>query len=289
MESSQTIELVKTIERCISNLGIMHRIFHREKTNESLHKKIENNPDKYGDDKKIQDLVGIRIALYFIDDIAVVREALEKRFSYVPSDSQIDEPSSEIFKAIRCNLIFRLPDSFDFTISLNPQYIGLVDNTFEIQIRTILSEGWHEIDHDLRYKCKDDWTGLDRENRAFNGVYATLETSEWTLLKLFEELAYTHYKASNAKAMINNKFRVRLKTSPLDEKVLKYIEDKQYIIKKIYRYSRTRMLQCFSARPHMMPLNIANLVFVINLDTINDDVITSMMPDKFRNWWDSAG
>ncbi|MBK7959276.1 MAG: hypothetical protein IPK03_14995 [Bacteroidetes bacterium] len=29
---------------------------------------------------------------------------------------------------------------------------SLVDSTFEVQLRTILSEGWHEIDHDLRYK-----------------------------------------------------------------------------------------------------------------------------------------
>lgn len=289
MEGSQTIDLVKSVERCISNLGIMHRIFHREKTKDSLGKKIKNSPGKYGEEKKIQDLIGIRIALYFVDDIAVVREALEKRFTYVPSDSQIDEPDSEVFKAVRCNLIFKLPDSFDFSTSLDSEHLELVDNTFEVQIRTILSEGWHEIDHDLRYKCKDDWHGLDRENRAFNGVYATLETSEWTLLKLFEELAYTHYKESNLKAMLNNKFRVRLRSSPLDDSVLLYVGDKPELIKRIYRYNRTRMLQCISARPYMMPLSIANLVFVMNLDSFNDAAITEMMPDKFRSWWESAG
>lgn len=288
MDGSQTIDLVKSVERCISNLGIMHRIFFREKTKDSLKKKITSSPGKYGGEKKIQDLIGIRIALYFVDDIAVVREALEKRFTYVAIDSQIDEPGSEVFKAIRCNLIFKLPDSFDFSNSLDAENLELVDNTFEVQIRTILSEGWHEIDHDLRYKCKDDWEGLDRENRAFNGVYATLETSEWTLLKLFEELAYTHYKNSNLKAMLNNKFRVRLRSSPLDESILNYISEKPELIKRIYRFSRTRMLQCFSARPYMMPLSISNLVFVMNLEAINDEKITEMMPDKFKSWWDSA-
>jgi ppGpp synthetase/RelA/SpoT-type nucleotidyltranferase len=288
MEGSQTIDLVRSVERCISSLGIMHRIFHREKTKESLSKKLQNSPGKYGEEKKIQDLIGIRIALYFVDDIAVVREALEKRFTYVQIDSQIDEPDSEVFKAVRCNLIFKLPDNFDFSTSLDSEHLELIDNTFEVQIRTILSEGWHEIDHDLRYKCKEDWHGLDRENRAFNGVYATLETSEWTLLKLFEELAYKHYKESNLKAMLNNKFRIRLRSSPLDDSILLYIGDKPELIKRIYRYSRTRMLQCFSARPYAMPLSIANLVFIMNLDSFNDAAITEMMPDKFRNWWESA-
>ncbi|CAI8724385.1 RelA_SpoT domain-containing protein [Pseudomonas donghuensis] len=287
MESSQALDLVKSVERCITNLGVMHRVFYREKTRESLSKKIESNPGKYGGDKKIQDLIGIRIALYFIDDISVVREALENRFEYVPGDSQIDEPVSEVFKAVRCNLIFRLPASFDFASGFDSECADFVDNTFEVQIRTILSEGWHEIDHDLRYKCKEDWIGLDRENRAFNGVYATLETSEWTLLKLFEELAYTHYKEVNVRAMINNKFRLRLRSSPLDEAVLVYLSDKPNLVKKIYRYSRTRMIQCFSVRP-MMPLNIANLVFVMNLDALSDPEIMRMMPERFQSWWASS-
>lgn len=288
MEGSQTFELVRSVERCISNLGIMHRIFSREKAQSSLEKKILNNPGKYGEEKKIQDIIGIRVALYFLDDIAIVREALAKRFIYVESDSQIDEPGSEVFKAVRCNLIFKLPDSFDFTNSVEPKFLPIIDNTFEVQIRTILSEGWHEIDHDLRYKCKDDWHGLDRENRAFNGVYATLETSEWTLLKLFEELAYTHYKEANLKAMLNNKFRLRLKTSPLDESVLAYVSSNRELIKRIYRFSRSRILQCIAARQHTMPLSIASLIFLINLDSLNDSAIQEMTPTSFERWWNSV-
>lgn len=287
MEGSQTLELVRNVEKCISNLGIMHRIFFREKAPNSLEKKISNNPGKYGEEKKIQDIIGIRVALYFLDDIAIVREALEKRFTYVAKDSQIDEPISEVFKAVRCNLIFKLPESFDFTHSVDPELLPLIDNTFEVQIRTILSEGWHEIDHDLRYKCKDDWEGLDQENRAFNGVYATLETSEWTLLKLFENLAYTHYKNSNLRAMLTNKFRLRMKPSPLDESVLEYISGNRDLVKKIYRFSRTRILQCIAARKHTMPLSIASLIFLINLDSVRDPAIQEMTPASFERWWSS--
>lgn len=287
MEGSQTTNLVKDIENCISKLGIMFRIFYREKTKSSLVKKLEKEPGKYGAEKKIQDLIGVRIALYFVDDIAVARKALEERFHYVPIDSEVDEPKSETFKAVRCNLIFKLPDHFDFSNSLDEDHVALVDNTFEVQIRTILSEGWHEIDHDLRYKRKDDWIGFDRENRALNGVYATLETSEWTLLKLFEELAYKHYKSGNVSAMLNNKFRVRLKESSLDKELIAYIESNQNLIKRIYRFDRIRLLECISARPYM-PISMSNLIFIMNLDTINDPVITERMPSKFKVWWESA-
>nr|WP_255419996.1 MULTISPECIES: hypothetical protein [Parabacteroides] len=27
-----------------------------------------------------------------------------------------------------------------------------IDSTFKIQVRTTLSEGWHEIEHNMRYK-----------------------------------------------------------------------------------------------------------------------------------------
>jgi ppGpp synthetase/RelA/SpoT-type nucleotidyltranferase len=287
MESSQTIALANEVERCIAKLGIMHRIFFREKTEDSLDKKINSNPGKYGANKKIQDLIGIRIALYFMDDIAIAHKALAEKFEFVPSDSQIDEPGSEIFKAIRCNLIFKLPEYFDFSSSVHPKHANLIDNTFEVQLRTILSEGWHEIDHDLRYKCNDDWAGLERENRALNGVYATLETSEWTLLKLFEELAYTHYKSANLRAMLNNKFRVRLKPSTLDENVITHVKNRPDLIKKIYRFDRSKILNCLSCRPYI-PLSMANLIFIMNLESVGDPGIYEMMPQAFRSWWESA-
>ncbi|WP_122412761.1 RelA/SpoT domain-containing protein [Pseudomonas viridiflava] len=287
MEGIQTTNLVKDIESCISKLGIMFRIFHREKTKGSLVKKLEKEPGKYGQEKKIQDLIGVRIALYFVDDIEVVMKALEERFNYVAIDSEVDQPKFETFKAVRCNLIFKLPEHFDFSNSLDEEHAALVDNTFEVQIRTILSEGWHEIDHDLRYKRKDDWIGFDRENRALNGVYATLETSEWTLLKLFEELAYKHYKTGNVSAMLHNKFRVRLKESSLDNDLIEYIGSNQTLIKRIYRFDRIRLLECISLRPYM-PISISNLIFIMNLDTLNDPQITARMPSKFNIWWESA-
>ena len=73
-------------------------------------------------------------------------------------------------------------------------YEDLIDNTYEVQIRTILSEGWHEVEHDLRYKCKEEWNEFKEESRLLNGIYATLESSEWSMLTLFDRLSYSQYK-----------------------------------------------------------------------------------------------
>ncbi|WP_202796549.1 hypothetical protein, partial [Thermophagus xiamenensis] len=64
----------------------------------------------------------------------------------------------------------------------------MIDNTFEVQLRTILSEGWHEVDHSLRYKCKDDWKDYPDQERLLNGIYAALETNDSTLKSLFREI-----------------------------------------------------------------------------------------------------
>ncbi|BBP78095.1 hypothetical protein PHLH7_41990 [Pseudomonas sp. Ost2] len=285
MQSSQTALLIKEIESAISKHGIMFRIFFREKTQTSLLAKLAKNPDKYNDSKKIQDILGVRIALYFLDDVQVARSILEKKFIYLPEDSQIDQLEHENFKANRCNLIFKLPKIFNIKTLVGDEHQHLIDDTFEVQLRTILSEGWHEIDHDLRYKCEDDWAELNTENRALNGVYATLETSEWTMLKLFEEIAYKHYKNQNWRAMLQNKFRLRLVASPRDTETLELLNTIPELAKHIYRYDRNRLFSCISSRLPL-PMTLSNIVYIINLDCIRDSDIMGITPSAMIRWWD---
>ena len=115
-----------------------------------------------------------------------------------------------------------------------------IDNTFEVQLRTVLSEGWHEIDHDLRYKCRSDWEGHNDLERVFNGVFAGLETSDWSNLMVFEKLSYRHYKDSKWEAMFRTKFRVRLKDSILQDKLKSILNSDKAIGKSLFRVERTR-------------------------------------------------
>ena len=265
----------------------MFRLFFREKTNESLLRKIDKRADGYRGEKKIQDIVGVRVALYFMDDILAVRNILEKNFKYIPKDSSFSEHSGDTFKATKYNLIFNLPEDFSVEDIVDDEIRDCIDGTFEVQIRTILSEGWHEIDHDLRYKCEDDWCDLNTENRALNGVYATLETSEWTLLKLFEEIAYKHYKNGNWRAMIQNKFRLRFIASEFDTDLIDKFFNERGFAKQIYRYDRNRLFDCISVRGRM-PVSIGLILCIINLDKIKDDELINLTPPLVLRWWNSV-
>ncbi|MCO4883527.1 hypothetical protein, partial [Paraburkholderia caribensis] len=101
--------------------------------------------------------------------------------------STIDLPSDSTFSVVRYNLIFRVSEDEEHSYGrlFNGQPI---DTTFEVQIRTMLSEGWHEVEHDLRYKCKSHWDQQQDLSRTLNGVIATLETAEWSMTRVFDEL-----------------------------------------------------------------------------------------------------
>lgn len=73
------------IENELDRLGLLFRVFSRAKSSSSISHKIESKGEGYYsvDGKKIQDLLGIRIALYFPDDIKIARQALKKMYPLI--------------------------------------------------------------------------------------------------------------------------------------------------------------------------------------------------------------
>ena len=68
-----TKELVDDIESVFIRCGLFYRIFYRTKAIESIDRKIVEK--KYGtisNENLLQDLIGIRIVLYFNDDLPIV-------------------------------------------------------------------------------------------------------------------------------------------------------------------------------------------------------------------------
>ena len=185
-------DIVEEITKALNKLGIMFRIFSRIKDNSSLEKKIKSDNKYIDGSSKIQDLLGIRIVLYFPDDIQLSHKIISNLYEENSKDSSIDELKSNIFKPIRYNIIYKMPKG---SHTISHKHANLIDLTFEVQIRTVLSEGWHEVEHDLRYKFKDDWINYSEEDRKLNGVYASLETSEWTMLQIFQSISYKDRKS----------------------------------------------------------------------------------------------
>lgn len=249
----------KEIEEMLMRVGLLCRVFGRGKENLSLVAKINNEVGKYAiGGKLVQDAIGIRVALYFEEDIELVAQLIASKFTIDNASSTIDTPNTDQFTVNRHNLVFKVPDAYS-----NEMGVAIrnrpIDTTFELQLRSILSEGWHEVDHDLRYKSKSNWINQGDLSRALNGIMATLETSEWSMRKIFDDLAYRHYKQQNWPAMLHSKVRMRVKPD-LSENLIELMNQDNDFAKNIFRIDRNKVIHVFgSIKPHL-PISLDNIV-----------------------------
>ncbi|WP_457787123.1 hypothetical protein [Pseudomonas sp. PL-6] len=274
------------VERKLTACGILCRVFGRGKDGASLLKKIkavcENTGTlKYSQGgKKIQDAIGIRVVLYFSDDIEIARKILCDAYSFYESDSAIDRPGSEEFSVTRYNLVFEVPSIYSADMIQNI-YERPIDTTFEVQVRSVLSEGWHEVEHDLRYKKKEHWLGNDDLSRALNGIAAALETSEWGMRKIFEDLAYRHYKKQSWEAMLNLKFRMRM-AGGLGDALKDIFDTEREVPKRLLRVDRGRVLSAYADKFSSLPLTVDNVVYVSNLIFDISDNVLNVTPSRIK-------
>ena len=254
------------------------RVFGRSKSSSSLQKKLEKEPTKYAvGTRLIQDVIGIRVVLYFQEDIEIVKKALCKKYKFDMQSSTIDLPASDQFSVTRFNLIFKIPDQY--LDSFYSEIADLpIDNTLEIQLRSMLSEGWHEVEHDMRYKNKENWDNQTDLSRALNGIMATLETSEWGMKKIFDDLAYRHYKTKNWNGMLQNKLRMRI-NSKLSEEISKLLDDNPTLAKEIYRIDKSSIIETIGKLHAQIPLSLDNLVYIWNFINLNNAEISAITPN----------
>lgn len=272
-------DIVKNITDTLNRIGIMYRIFSRSKGTRSLTKKIHSK-SKYLEGKaKIQDLIGIRIVLYFPDDIQLVHRAMSATYVERRKDASIDDLDDNTFKPVRYNLVYELPNESLYDLNLENSHC--VDDTFELQIRTVLSEGWHEVEHDLRFKFQDDWRQSSTESRKLNGVYASLETNEWTMIRILEEVAYKHYKQKNWEAMLRQKLRLRIQDFELGEEVNQLFNSDIELAKKFFRVDREELISEMYNKEFSYPLTIKNLVWFANTVFVRDETILGGTPEEF--------
>lgn len=270
-------ELRKEIEDFLLSIGFLCRVFARGKSAQSLNEKILKNPEKYSNNGKlIQDAIGVRVILYFPEDISIVEELLRKRYKCDENSTTIDLPSAEIFSVTRHNLIFKVPANLkaDMTTAKNNLPI---DETFELQIRSILSEGWHEVEHDLRYKRKNDWINHADLSRNLNGVVAALETAEWSMRKIFDDLAYRHYKNKQWEAMLHASLKMRV-APKLSETISSTIDANPNIAKGLLRINRPKLFRTLSNLAPKVPVTLDNIVFVWAYATDEAEELKKLAP-----------
>lgn len=275
-------DIVINIKKILNRIGIMYRIFSRIKDMTSLRKKISSKPKYSKGEAKIQDLIGIRIVLYFPDDIALVHNIMSKTYSESRKDASIDNLDNNTFKPARYNLVYELPNKSHYDLDFKHyEYLNSVDNTFELQIRTVLSEGWHEVEHDLRYKFQDDWQQSSTESRKMNGVYASLETNEWTMILILDEVAYKHYKQKNWEAMLRQKLRLRIQDFELGKEINQLFDSDIELAKKFFRVDREELISELYKKGYDYPLTLKNLVFFANTIFVLNKTILGRTPEVF--------
>lgn len=249
-------DIVTDLEAVLNKCGVMYHVFYRTKSEMSIKNKLEKKSEEYRKaNKKMQDLLALRITLYFTDDVELVHNYLKSQSNF--DSESVDEAEVDKFCPKRLNLIMRVPNNLqqDMKAAIKETgYEDLIDNTYEVQIRTILSEGWHEVEHDLRYKCKEEWNEFKEESRLLNGIYATLESSEWSMLTLFDRLSYSQYKNKVWNSMLRNKMRVRFADKGLSEELCKYLSNNNKTAKLLYRANRTKILKLVMEKGFAYPL-----------------------------------
>ena len=277
-----TDRLESQIYQHLNQCGLMFRLFARVKTISSLHHKMQIKGDKYrSGNSLIQDMIGLRVVLYFQDDV----DALAFFYSCGEVvDSSIDEFDSSTFRPQRLNLTCKLPAELveDFRKALPEEFADYIDNTYEIQIRTIFSEGWHEVEHDLRYKCKEDWEGCETYSRVLNGVIATLETAEWNMKFLFDQMARTNFQNKNYQAMLRNKMHLRIKGEGLSASIQEFLLQHPYVAESILNTDRFVIILTLLNHQKPIELTYDNLLFLINRIEMNNQELRDLEPDDTR-------
>lgn len=289
-------DIINELSDVLTRTGIMHRLFSRSKSIASIKHKIANAAKPYTENgKKIQDVIGIRIVCYFLHDVRTLCGILkngamsdcynsisdsekEYRSNYLQlQDSKYSDvkipPYAEVFQPQRLNLIFtmnkRRAELLDKELEQqegDPSWTNLIDHTYEVQLRSVLSEGWHEVEHDLRYKCKNSgWSYCESESRSLNGIYAALESHEKAMELMFEEIAHKNYLNSDWQAMLRNHLRLSIDLyQPLSNEIKEVFAKHKNIAKFCIRFEREMIIEKLANTKISFPLKYTNIVFLMN-------------------------
>lgn len=182
-----TVELHRLLERILLSRDLdVSQIQQRTKTVESFLEKLERRNHKYSDPlKQVTDLSGIRVILLNRDDCPKVTEVIKHGFEVDVKNSQPMLPPAEPdrFGYRRDHYVIQLgPD-----LAMRPEWERFLGLKAEVQIRTLISHAWAELDHRLRYKNQDD-VPLEVQRRIYQ-MNAALETADADIADLIRASA----------------------------------------------------------------------------------------------------
>ncbi|MDO5414904.1 MAG: GTP pyrophosphokinase family protein [Bacillota bacterium] len=172
-EVSTKLEVLDIEYRLKHDYNPIHHMQSRLKTMDSIIEKIGRKgwPMEVSSIYKITDFAGVRVICNYIDDIYAVESSLLRQddIKLIRRTDYIKEPKESGYRSL--HLVVEVP-------------IFLSDRTYhmpvEIQIRTIAMDTWASLEHELKYKNKENMPGyvaeeLKRCARSMAELDATMQ------------------------------------------------------------------------------------------------------------------
>lgn len=148
-EISTKLEVLDNEYRLKHDYNPIHNMQCRLKSVDSIVEKIERKgwPMEIASIYKLTDFAGVRVICNYIEDIYTVESSLLRQddIKLIRRTDYIKEPKESGYRSL--HLVVEVP-------------IFLSDRTYnmpvEIQIRTIAMDTWASLEHELKYKRKDE-------------------------------------------------------------------------------------------------------------------------------------
>jgi putative GTP pyrophosphokinase len=151
-----TRKLKALVEEILENADIKYHVVEsRTKSIESFRDKITRVTKQYSQPlDQITDLTGIRIIVYYLEDVDAVCRLIEEEFR-LDDESSVDKslllkPNEFGYRSV--HYIVSLPSNRKDLLEWRP----FATVRAEIQVRTVLQHAWASISHTLDYKHEED-------------------------------------------------------------------------------------------------------------------------------------
>ena len=277
------MSLLNTLVTKLNNAGIYFNSTSRIKSESSLLHKLETG--KYSmqeGGRKIQDIIGIRINLFYLEDMDICEKILEETFLLDNWSKTKNEENK--FDAQKCNGVFRIPSKYLRNIPASV-WNKPFDQTFEVQLRTVLFEGWHEIEHEMRYKYKlgsdsketDLWTGHEDLSRVMNSIIANLELCDWSIMQIFNSIHDSQYKEKNWENAIRSKYRLRITQDPLKPELREYLDNNPDIVAQFHTVSKRELVEILLNKKYHKELTPDRVIYLINKEIVHNEYISRLL------------
>lgn len=173
------------IKEQLKELERVDKISARVKSTKSFKEKAckeeQDGKPKYAEPlKEIQDMIGLRIVVYYEDDFEQIMKIVEPYFNRVEKRRITPDDEAE-FGYEGLHYIFFIPEHHLGPYRDKP----IIPNFFELQIKTLFQHAWAQAGHGLGYKPKCEFTRDLKRKLAF--VAAQSWGADQILTELFRK------------------------------------------------------------------------------------------------------